>query len=199
MKPHVAIDGVIAIVRELGFKAKGTTLHRAGPEGKGIHVVYVQSGRGPYEGKFTINMGVFIPSVFQLARSKEPPRSPHIYDCQVETRISAFVGAGDIWWPSNAPQTLVDLEPAIRADLTRFFEAWGSPSAILERWREGFPKRSVVMVSPAAVTAFLHEQHRDEEAAEVLKTEYLWFLEKGKAPPSWITDVALKLGLELKV
>lgn len=199
MKAHVAIDGVISIVGELGFKAKGATLHRRWPEANIVHVVYVQSGRGAYEGKFTINMGVFIPSVFQLARTKEPPRLPHIYDCQIETRISAFAGAGDIWWLSDDPRTLADLEPAIRADLPRFFEAWGSPPAILERWKAGLPKRSVVIVSPAAIAAFLHEQHRDEEAVAALEHECARFREKGKAPPQWIIDVASKLGLDLRI
>jgi hypothetical protein len=198
MKSHVAIDGVAALVKQFGFTARGTAFYRSTARDEIIHIVYVQSGRGPYEGEFTISMGVFAPSVFRLTQVKEPPRFPNISDCQIETRISTFAGAGDLWWASDDPRTLVDLEPAIRTDLPRFFEAWGSPSAIVERWAEGLPKRSVVMVSPAAVAVFLHEQHRNEEAAEVLRTEYLWFCEK-RTPPRWITDVALKLGLDLRV
>lgn len=171
MKAHLALDGVIVLVEELGFKARGTTLHQSAKDGEIVQVVYVQSGRGHLEGKFTINMGVFVPTVFRLEMVIAPPRFPHIYDCQIGTRISAFAGVGDIWWPSDDAQTLADLGPAIRTDLPRFFAAWGEPCAILDRWKEGLPARSVVTVSPFLIAAFLCEQSRCEEAAQLLGVE----------------------------
>jgi hypothetical protein len=173
MKARLALDGVIALVQGLGFKARGATLYRSrnGAE-EIVHVVYIQSGRGHLEGKFTISMGVFVPAVFRLEKAIDPPRFPHIYDCQIGTRISAFAGAGDIWWPSDDVKTLTDLEPAIHMDVPRFFGAWGERRAVLDRWKEGLPARSVVTVSPLAIAAFLCEEGCKQEAAQLLSAEF---------------------------
>lgn len=195
MKSHVALDGVLSLVRELGFKAKGTTLHRSGTDCTTIHVVYVQSGRGHLEGKFTVGMGVFVPGVFQLEKGEEPAQFPQIYDCQIGTRISAFAGAGDIWWPSDDPETLAALHPAIRGDLPRFFVAWGQRSAILDRWEEGLPAPSVVSVSPLLIAALLCEENRREEALSLLRAEY-----HGRGTTTAakrVKEFALRLGLTL--
>ena len=200
MKSHVAIDGVIALVKELGFKAKGTTLNRPGAEGKTIHVVYLQSGLRFLAGKFTIEMGVFLPSVYPLelwAKGKEAPVFPRITDCQVRARISQFTGAGDVWWTSDDPKCLPDLEASIRIELPRFFAVWGEPPAILENWRAAGPTPLKERVSPLAAAVLLHNEGRDEESAALLKELCLSSKAKAISPDYWL-DVALKLGLDMK-
>lgn len=201
MKSHVAIDGVIALVKELGFRARGKTLNRPGPGGIAVHVVFVQSGRRSLAGRFTIEMGVFLPSVYPLetrAKGKEVPRFPRITDCQIRARIPQFAGANDIWWPSDDPQSLADLEGTIRTVVPRFFAAWGEPSAILENWRAEHATLRTQSFSPLAVAVLLHNEGCDEEVATVLK-EVCLKLEARSLFPDFFIDAASKLGLDVKV
>ena len=103
-------EPVTALLRAEGFKKKGRTYNRiVGDEL--IHVVNFQMGQYPignyvipgiresYYGKFTVNLGVYLPYVSQLERGSVAKRNYHEYDCEIRERLGTLAyGGQDVWW-----------------------------------------------------------------------------------------------------
>lgn len=199
MKTPVAIAEVTKIIKGLGFSVKGTCLYRTSRDERVIQTVFVQPGRTHLAGKFTIAMGSFLPTTYQLRRSQTPPQFPDISKCQIVSRLSSFAGAGDIWWDSNSSETAGELAPSIQSEIPRFFEQWGEVAAILGSWRAGGALHlSRVRVSEFAIAALLHEEHMDAEAQLVLENMYTSLQGTGK-DIVLIKEFANKLGIALNV
>lgn len=107
------------ILAEHGFVRKARTWNR---EVKSLkHVIDVQAGRWNEigGGDFTINLGVFIPSVYRVVHEQEPPIFAKEADCIVRVRLGALMDSGalfdgptrgekrDHWWKFG---TTTDME-----------------------------------------------------------------------------------------
>jgi hypothetical protein len=126
MKYPTAIAEVISRVEALGFVVRGTSIYRKSADSRVDQLVFIQSGRSHLAGKFTVAMGAFLPAVHEIEWAEKSPKFPDITKCQIQTRLSEFAGAGDIWWSSNhAAATILELEPAIQTEIPRFFAEWG--------------------------------------------------------------------------
>jgi hypothetical protein len=104
-------------LKELGFVRKGRTWNRDVNALK--HVVNVQSGmfNSPRGGDFTINLGVFVPSVYRVVRGREPSFFANEIDCVVRLRLGALMEGGvlssgassgrkqDHWWAFGPSDT----------------------------------------------------------------------------------------------
>ena len=90
------------VLRERGFVRKARTWNRH--RGTFIDVINVQASRwnANDSGSFTVNVGVFLPSVYSITWGKEPPSVAKVGDCIVETRL------GD---PSMDGETLLKVAP----------------------------------------------------------------------------------------
>jgi hypothetical protein len=197
MKYPTAIAEVISRVEALGFVARGTSLYRKSADSRVDQLVFIQSGRSHLAGKFTVAMGAFLPSVHEIEWAEKPPKFPDITKCQIQTRLSEFAGAGDIWWSSNQAATILELEHAIETEIPRFFGAWGEATAMLDSWAR-LKDRTKLRVSDFAIAAILHEEHRDRDAIALLETMFVR-LQDTRKDVKMIKSFASKLGLELSV
>lgn len=110
----VALDQIQKSVAEflhpLDFRKSGRTYNRAINDGM-IHVVNFQMGQYPIGnnvipdlrenlyGKFAVNLGVFLPCVWQIEFDKTIPKKVvQEYDCQIRSRLGMLVDGQDIWW-----------------------------------------------------------------------------------------------------
>lgn len=196
MKYPAAVAEVISRVEVLGFVSRGTSLYRKSADSSVDQLVFIQSGRGHLVGKFTVAMGAFLRSVHETEWAEESPKFPDITKCQIQTRLSEFAGAGDIWWRSNDAATIRELEPAIQLEIPKFFAEWGERPAILESWAN-LKDRTKLRVSEFAIAAILHEEQRDRDASELLEAMCVRAQETGK-DVSLIKSFASKLGLNLR-
>jgi Domain of unknown function (DUF4304) len=197
MKYAMAVAEVISRVEALGFVPRGTSLYRKSPDSRVEQLVFIQSGRSHLAGKFTVAMGAFLPSVHEIEWAEKSPKFPDITKCQIQTRLSEFAGAGDIWWSSNHAATILELEPAIQTEIPRFFAEWGEVPAMLDSWAR-LRDRTKLRVSDFAIAAILHEEHRDRDAIALLETMYIRLQDTGK-DVKMIKSFASKLGLNLSV
>ncbi|HET8891810.1 MAG TPA: DUF4304 domain-containing protein [Candidatus Angelobacter sp.] len=197
MKNPAAVSEVIKIIRPFGFSPKGTCLYKKSSDQRVVQMVFVQPGRTHLAGKFTIVLGVFLPSVYQVRRSQSPPPFPDISKCQIVSRLSIFAGGEDTWWDSGSQETARQLAPTIQAEVPRFFERWGEISAILQSWQTVEKKERLrVRISDFAIAALLHEEHRDEDARQVLERMHA-DLQDTQKDLSLIHEFAHRLGLSL--
>jgi hypothetical protein len=200
MKNPVAITEIIQIIRSLGFSPKGTCLYKTSADQRVIQMVFVQPGRTHLAGKFTIGLGSFLPSVYQVRRSQSPPPFPDISKCQIVCRLPIFAGGEDTWWNSNSPGIAAELLPVIQTHVPHFFEQWGEVSSILQSWQRAGDEteRLRVRVSEFSIAALLHEEHRDEDARRVLEKMYV-NLQGTQKDLSLIHEFAHKLGFSLNI
>lgn len=107
------IDEVIRIglkgpLRELGFKKNGRTFARF-LEDSLAHVINIQSWRYNQgdSGRFTVNLGVFVPYVYESWFGVQAPGHPRETACMIRERIGFVMdgirgqGPRDVWWEIN--------------------------------------------------------------------------------------------------
>ncbi|MBS1652966.1 MAG: DUF4304 domain-containing protein [Bacteroidetes bacterium] len=101
---------VFAKLKPLGFKKNGRTFNRRLDDGI-IQVINFQSGQYPigqgYEipglrenlyGKFVVNLGVCIESLYKFQSPTENKKYYKEYDCQIRDRLGTLVTGQDYWW-----------------------------------------------------------------------------------------------------
>ena len=97
------------VLRDAGFKKRGRTFNRAMESGL-VHVVNFQMGQypiGDYEipgiresvyGRFTVNMGIFVPCMFFLEHSEKERDFYQEYCCDIRMRLGLLANSEDTWW-----------------------------------------------------------------------------------------------------
>jgi len=193
MKERRALKEIIAVLRDLGFKARHANLSRTVSD-RLIHVITVQSGVRSREGQFTIEMGILFPWVYKLEWDEERPRYPSSPHCQFRSRLSDFMAQEDTWWDSEDPQTVSALSPVLRAEVPRYFTKWGDASAILKNWKEGLV--SGYGQNNREIAALLHDAGREDEAEQLL-IQTIRDCHGTRADPSVPLRFGRKLGLNL--
>jgi Domain of unknown function (DUF4304) len=195
--------------KERGFRAEKRTFNRRTSDGL-THVLQFQMGRFDppgtnfipvlrenMYGKFTVNVGVYVPEVFNLMFGCEKRSFIQEVDCCVRRRLGELgPHHQDLWWPAGADARIVDdLRVRCERDVLPFFAKFETRDATLKELRElietsapGGPPRIVCAVILANrgqlddARMLLETQIR--EAAEPRHTEY-------------VLGLATKLGLDV--
>ncbi len=130
---------IAAFLKTRAFRKKRFTFNRATSDGL-VVVVNLQMGRydvgnhaeipglrANLYGKFTVNLGVFVPELYREQMGEAQPDFVNEYDCSIRTRFSNLLQTkGDLWW------TLGTQEDAIAARIIGLLESHGLP--FLERF-----------------------------------------------------------------
>lgn len=129
----------MSLLRPLGFRRKGRSFNRRVADGL-VHVVTLQMGEYPigdyvipgiresFYGRFTVNLGVFLPGVRSLEHDRPAPEFLREYDCDIRERLSVLAYSEDRWW---------DLDHAVAetaAEVVRLMDSFGVP--FLERFED---------------------------------------------------------------
>lgn len=106
---------VTALLRPFGFKKGGRTYNRIFDCGI-VHVINFQMGEYPIGnyvipglressyGKFTVNLGVYLPCVFEIEGYPRPKRMHQDYHCEIRDRLGSLAHGGeDVWWDLSEP------------------------------------------------------------------------------------------------
>lgn len=139
-----------ALLKNLGFRRKGRTYNRTAGDDL-VHVVNLQMGQFPignyvvpglresYYGRFTVNLGVFLPAIMKLEKLREPPVFVHEYHCEIRGRLGSLAfGGEDTWWDldhgvQQTATTIVDLMDRLGLAFLDEFEGYSAVLAHLER------------------------------------------------------------------
>ncbi len=205
-----AMDEVQASVRpflkELGFRARARAFNRTTSDGI-IQVVEFQLGRFDppgthyvgfkqnWYGKFTVNVGVYIPEVDTLKPSlKSSLPFVHEYDCFIRRRLGALGPEHrDIWWNlDSVHEQAAEVFQRVERDALPFLAQFETRDAILQLWmREDASLSSLERQRQRIACAIiLAIRGQGEEARSILSA--LLREEPSKAMPR---DVMRQLGL----
>jgi len=128
------------------FRMRSRTCNRVTPDGL-THVINFQMGRFdppgtsyiPWfrknlYGKFTVNVGVYIPEVFRLTHTVEPTSFIAEPDCCVRVRLGNLGPEHeDLWWKVRAsPRMAAELRLRLERDAIPFLKRLQSRDALLE-------------------------------------------------------------------
>ncbi len=139
------------LLRPVGFKQKGRTYNRVAGDGL-IHVVNLQMGQYPignyvipgiresFYGKFAVNLGVYLPCVWELEHG---PMTKHFcpeYHCEIRERLGALAHEGrDYWWSldTSTPHATGELVVNLMRDFgLPFLDTYADYAAVLTQFRK---------------------------------------------------------------
>ena len=208
-----AMDDLQASIRpflkELGWRARSRAFNRITSDGLTQAIEfqlgrfdppgtqYVGFRRNLY-GKFTVNVGVYVPEVDVYTFPKAGVRSfIHEYDCCIRQRLGALgPGQEDIWWDLAAPyeRTAAEVFGRIENDAFPFLAQFETRDAILKRWTLGTPNPYTGGNPPRIVCAIILAVRGRQDEARSFLTEQA--LEHRDHPHfAYVCDLADKLRL----
>lgn len=146
--------GLAPLLKSRGFAKSGRDFHRLA--GENWQIVNVQASQGNFgdSGKFTINLGVYLPVVSLLAG--EPLRSskPKEYQCTVCERIGGLMPGGtDHWWAISPSVSLNRIAEEVVSAVERFGLEWLDAHSQVARVAETLRPQPSVMSAAAALAA----------------------------------------------
>lgn len=145
-------------------------------------------------GRFTVNLGVYIPEVARYQDGGKVPSFVHEYDCHLRSRIG---GLGperrDLWWIlSNAPELTAEILLRFERDVLPWFARFETRDSVLAELIPG--TQSAYTNTPRIVCALillergLREPARTLLAAQARETH-------NPAHPAYVRSLADRLGL----
>ncbi|PDV87103.1 hypothetical protein CO652_17545 [Rhizobium sp. H4] len=115
--------GFAQLLKGEGFKKSGRNWHR--PQGENWLIVNLQASSSNFgeNGKFTVNLGVFVAAVASMAGQNAIDEKPSELSSTLRTRLGDLVYGRDHWWEVTAASDL-DL---VAADLVEKMQSTGLP------------------------------------------------------------------------
>lgn len=206
---------LVKLLKPLGFRRKGRTLSRL-VDTDMLQLIALQAGpfeigaplppeaahlRPNFYGKFTVNLGVFVPEMFERANPGYSPRGV-ISDahCSIRTRLSHITSHEDYWWSlDEEPEVLIDEIGSLLIGVgIPFLERFSSRDLIVRDWVDFNEQELCLSGVPRLDVAMIHWKRGDFGAAKILfETHYAEYLKDprnlGHGP--YVKELALTLGL----
>lgn len=167
------LEGLASLMKERGFRKDARTFRRTTEEGV-VHVINFQmSAYGTaVEGRFAVNLGVFIPEVHAHFHPDAATKKVHVVDCVISERLAMLDGANlDVWWnTSSSVASLEDVSKRLRAHGFPYLDSFASRSQIIQAIRDS-DYELASMLHPRIVAAImLVKGGRLDEASAIMRT-----------------------------
>jgi hypothetical protein len=95
-------DHIHPVLMRIGFKRKANTWNQANDTSTLVINLQSSQWNSDYAGSFTINLGVFVPQVYEICWSKNAPSFITEPQCLIRRRIGDLISEGDVkldhWW-----------------------------------------------------------------------------------------------------
>ena len=123
-----AIDGVVSAelapyLKSKGFKKRARDFYRVDHES--IALINVQASQSNFgtEGKFTLNVGRYFPTVSDIDGKSMTGTMPKEYECTIRQRIGTLRDNNDHWWSLTSGSD----SAAVSREVRKFAEAYAMP------------------------------------------------------------------------
>ncbi len=96
---EIVKEGLSSLLKRNGFKKSARNFYRT--HDNRIDVINVQASQSNYgdEGKFTVNVGVYYPSIAEITGAPPIKGMPKEYHCTIRERIGLLMDENkDMWW-----------------------------------------------------------------------------------------------------
>ncbi len=209
-----AVDGIQhalrPFLREHGFTSRGRTFNRRTEDGL-TQVVNFQMGRadfrsttstfflwllGSMQGRFTINLGVYVPEVARYHGTGEIDSWIQESHCCVRARLSEVSGGKqDIWWKARADEAVLhEVRHRLERDGLPFLARYATRDRILAELRDRSERFCAASSPPRIVMAILlAERGQKDQARELLARQAL----EARNPRhrDYVRRLAMELGI----
>jgi hypothetical protein len=118
MKLDSIVPALDAILKPLGFRRHKMTWNRNA--GSFLDVADLQ--RSKSGDRVTVNVGVLVPSIFDLCWGEPPQPFVQEPDCTVRTRLRDQSSGGELWWRISDADTPSDLCHQVRDQALPFLD-----------------------------------------------------------------------------
>lgn len=173
-------------LKKNGYRKRRRTFNRNLDNGL-VHVINFQMGSYPpanfveipnirpnLYGRFTVNLGVFVPEIHRIERSKEVPDFIHEYDCEIRARLGHLITPSvDIWWSLEHHHDILckEMLQLIDDHALPYLSRFSTRQAIIWEWKRhgkdiGLPPRGNL-----SIAIILASQGKLEEATDLIQKE----------------------------
>lgn len=199
---------VFATLKQTGFKKKGRSFNREVQKGI-FQVINFQSGQYPvgqnYEvpglrenlhGRFTVNLGVCIESLYKFQYPNENKTFYKEYECQIRTRLSNLTMGQDFWWTIN--NNTDDIANEINEGLATSGFEWFAGVDTREKIIKNSGNPPYDSTPRAKLDVALLVWFDDKEKGTELYGEYLHSIPKSKnAHKEYVEELAKEIGIKI--
>ena len=192
------------------FRKQDRTFNRTTDDGL-VQVINIQMGasdppgtvhipgfRENRYGRFTVNLGVYVPEVGRLLHDcSEAKRFVNEVHCCVRLRLGHLAPEHhDVWWRNDAVAEVVpDVLARLERDGLPFLDRFASRDALLREWK-GKSRNDWTGSPPRIVMAIiLAERGQKDAARELLSQQALEAQNAGH--PAYVRSLATRLGVQL--
>jgi hypothetical protein len=192
-------------LNQFGYREKGRTFTKSLDSGL-IHVInfqmgknyHFQTGKSPLAGKFTINLGVFIPEIYRAIWDKEATNITH-GNCEITKRIGLLASSPkDLWWDLKKNKRKLSKNVLMHLDKygLPYLNQFNTQEDIILEWYEhgesiGLPPRAGL-----SIAILLANSGNHKEARRLLISEYKNNIERPYAEN--VIRISKRIGISLE-
>ena len=199
---------LFATLKPIGFKKKGRTFNRE-TEKDIFRVINFQSGQYPigqnYEvpglrenlyGKFTINLGVCVDSLYKFQSPTVNKTFYKEYECQIRTRLCNLTKGQDYWWTIN--NNVDDIAKELNEGLATAGLDWFAGVDTKEKIIKNFGNAPYTSTPRAKLDVALLFWFDDKEKGSALFNEYFHSIPKSKnGHKEYVEELAKEIGIQV--
>jgi hypothetical protein len=174
------LDAIVRLVGSelspLNYRRSKRRFNRLQPDGI-VHVIEFQTGPNwsILRGKFTVEIGIFIPEVFNALYEKPMPKFIASHHCVERKRLGVLSKTGkDIWW--NLADDEIEIGKEISSLLLAisepYFMRFSSREKLLSQWEQERLQRELPERNVLIMAIILSYCDRKKQANELLNTEF---------------------------
>lgn len=196
------------LLKQSGFRKHGRTHNRITTDGL-THVVGFQMGsfdppsttyipglREHLYGRFTVNLGVYVPEVARDHGGGEAKSVVHDYNCCIRTRLGRSADK-ELWWTVSANDALVfELQDRLENEAMPFLQRFENRGQILGEFRTA-TDNSELMTVPRIVCAIILLTRGERDEAHSLLTTQARDHTRNPAHLAYVIALAKRLGVEI--
>jgi Domain of unknown function (DUF4304) len=196
------------LLRQAGFRKHGRTYNRTTIDGL-THVLGFQMGsfdppgtmhipglRENLYGRFTVNLGVYVPEVARNHGAGEAKSVVHDYKCSIRTRLGRTENK-ELWWKISTSEPLLsEFQERLQNEALPFFQRFENRDQILSEFRTA-THRTELMAVPRIVCAIILLNRGDRESARDLLAAQAREQTRNPGHSAYVIDLAKRLGVEI--
>ena len=157
---------------------------------------YIPGLRENLYGRFTVNLGVYVPEVARDHHRSEAKSVVHDYNCCIRTRLGRTENK-EFWWKISASETLIsEFQERLQNEVLPFFQRFENRDQILSVFRTATDNTDLMAV-PRIVCAVILLNCGDREAARDLLAAQAREHTRNPGHPAYVIDLAKRLGVEI--
>lgn len=179
-------DHVKPVLKELGFKHKGSTFFRKNGELTEVIAPQKSKWNNAQEAKFTFNLGVYWPYVQELLGRPCETLPPKEDDCTLRQRLGPLFDENrDFWWIITPESDIVQIGSEVAQKIKVFALPWLSRATTLNE---------AVKMSDTTCASVFHVMKGERAKASALIEGAI---NKNKHAKAFLRSLGAKLGLEI--